>query len=76
MTLLEWYDIRENLLELYNFLNAVDLPVEEYELFLEKPWKWDDEYRIMKDNPDWNNYDQDKLDKLQAHILGDEDDEE
>ena len=71
MDQLPWYENRRDLLNLYNFLNEIGLEPEMPD-FLEKPDKWEDEYKIMEDNPDWNNYDSDQLDALSSQILGED----
>lgn len=64
-----WYEKRRNLLNLYNFLNEIGLEPEMPD-FLEKPNKWEDEFRLMEDNPNWNSYTSDELDELSSKILG------
>lgn len=64
-----WYDGRENLAELVSFLETCGTGIEDFLYFLEKPWKWEKEYKLMRQHPDWNNYDQTQIDELQDYII-------
>jgi hypothetical protein len=68
---LNWFEYRTNLLELYNFLDAVGCGITEvdFDTYLEKPWDWQKEFELMRQHPDWNNYNQEQLDALQDVIL-------
>jgi len=67
-----WYDKRGELLNLFNFLSEVGLEPE-MPLYLEKPHKWEDEYQLMMEHPDWNNYDPSQLDALATKMLNADD---
>lgn len=69
---LPWYDGRENLSELVNFLDALSIYIEDFAYFLEKPWKWENEYKLMRKHPNWNNYDQVRMQELYELIMKDE----
>lgn len=67
-----WYDNRMNLQHLAAFLDAVGLPVEDSDgvaYFLEKPYKWQKEWDILQDYPDWNNYSTDAIEEIRSQIL-------
>ena len=64
-----WYEKRTNLYNLYNFLNEIGLEPEMPD-FLEKPNNWEDEFNLMNEHPEWNNYDSNQLDALASTILG------
>lgn len=62
-----WYDNRNNLVELWSFLTEVGLEPEMPD-FLDKPYDYDTEFKIMEENPDWNNYSSEQLDELAVRI--------
>lgn len=64
-----WYNGRENLAELINFLEACGCEIDDVADFLEKPWKWEKEYELMKKHPNWNNYDDNQIQELQDYII-------
>lgn len=69
MSHLQWYDKRENLLELALFLGEVGLEVDDFLLFLEKPWNYQKEYEFMNKHPDWKNYSEEDMFTLQDQII-------
>lgn len=56
----EWYDNRDDLAELYEFMDTIgytpDMPY-----FIEKPWKWDGEFNFMKKHDNWREYNDDMI---------------
>lgn len=64
-----WYEKRRNLLNLYNFLTEIGLEPEMPD-FLEKPNHYEDEWKLMTEHPDWNNYDTNRLDELASQVVG------
>lgn len=69
-----WYNNHQNLADLWRFLEAVGVEPEDTGYFLEKPWKWEPERKIMLENLDWENYDREQMDELQDLIIEDQSD--
>lgn len=64
----DWHNDRKELEKLYNFCDAAGL-TPEMPAFIMNPERWNDEYALMQDHPEWPEYDEDQMAELEGKIL-------